>query len=1314
VALSVVSGYVKLSVQIIGPGDKLKIHDEEEEMRKEREAMMRSGGDISSLVLMPPSIKKEWKFIVTTIYRAEYLPVMDQNAVQVGALGIRNGTDAFCQVEFSGGKPKKTKPKTLKGQRAAMNPQFNDEIWYPISVPTATQSIKFSVWDHNITGSTLIATAYTKYGIISKIQRPEPFWINLYGAPVANGFAMTTTMKGGLNKLKSLAEREVDYTALYNTYPERGSCYKGRVLISQTIRNPEDRPSRFRKNEIEAFRIKIKKKKPDPPMATYVLRALVVSGTELPDLFDPKGVALLKKQKLQIQVAMGPYELYTQRVDCVRGVCEWAEYLHQEVEFPVDQTQIPDIGVYLCRGKDAEFQPICFARFKASQLLNEEFKAPPQWIFLKEDKSIDALSSGEFPGNVLIRLGFGLKETAEVTEMEWEKSIQQMKKRSSYQVRCHLYQGKDFPAADANGLLDPFIRIKLLGEVKESEKKSKTRFPLYYQTLTFDCELPEHEEYLPQVNLQLYDTDMVVRSEYMGQCFVPLTDSFHHLKETDSSSQFPDPKFYELFKEIPGDGQGEILVSFQLLKKTRPDEILAQLPDIKPSTRQAWIEVIAVGIRNMKPYKFQSMMSPYLEMEMECVDKKVTMETEPSKRPTPDDPNFLQRLVMPVMLPDNALFAPPLALRARDLRLGGYLKPEVGVGSVDLLNKIPWSKTYRPPQSDIFYHNDMNMAAGFMTSLTSSGNGNDGFEEKQSGGLDHIHHSSRRLLQKRQNDKEADAMILTQAPADVEGYIMQRINENDIGAGVFGALTHLKLPEYAGKRKRVAEDYFAEIDFAEDEKEEPPKYLINRRVLPEELEEELKTTPFESYGLYRGQKNHPLFGNTIKMVGKFKGLVRVMLSPDEPALFDLATLLKPQGYKIRLYALRGLNLTPMDMGFGGRPGKSDPYLKVRLGKEKFNDRENAVDDATDVDFYQLIEFNAELPGYSQLVINVMDKDDIGSDDLIGSTTIDLEDRWFDKRWQELGRENRDDNPETIRWDTKPIERRSLYVPSSNNGQGVLECWVDILTPPEATAFPPDDVSLPPRQMFEVRVVIWKSRDVPAQDTFGGQNMTDLFIKSWPDGCKEQETDTHWRSKKGKASFNWRMVFELELGHGTRAMKFPYFHLQSWDRDVIKWNDMIAETTVDLGFYYRKAFKKNMAIKLYETPKGRAARSQGLGFGSGGAEGAKGKEKKYESKQVKIKDTERDLPPPPDTEEDSDDEVMEESDDLGGSIGGSGIAMKKMKSQQKKVSPPSLLSSPPPSLLPFVLSSPPSPPPSLCPLLPLSSPLLPLSSPSLLL
>ncbi|CAM9803499.1 unnamed protein product, partial [Hapterophycus canaliculatus] len=82
----------------------------------------------------------------------------------------------------------------------------------------------------------------------------------------------------------------------------------------------------------------------------------------------------------------------------------------------------------------------------------------------------------------------------------------------------------------------------------------------------------------------------------------------------------------------------------------------------------------------------------------------------------------------------------------------------------------------------------------------------------------------------------------------------------------------------------------------------------------------------------------------------------------------LNELLLPKGYKLRLYCLQALNLTPMDIGIGGRPGKSDPYLKVKLGKEVFSDVDNYIDDVTDADLYRCVELNCELPGASQLQV----------------------------------------------------------------------------------------------------------------------------------------------------------------------------------------------------------------------------------------------------------------------------------------------------------------------------------------------------------
>ncbi|CAM9569100.1 unnamed protein product [Phaeothamnion confervicola] len=314
------------------------------------------------------------------------------------------------------------------------------------------------------------------------------------------------------------------------------------------------------------------------------------------------------------------------------------------------------------------------------------------------------------------------------------------------------------------------------------------------------------------------------------------------------------------------------------------------------------------------------------------------------------------------------------------------------------------------------------------------------------------------------------------------------------------------------------------------------------------------------------------------------------MDPDEEPLFVpndvaknkevLAELLKPKGYKVRLYVLRAFNLTPMDLGIGGRPGKSDPYLLAKLGKDTFNDVANRIDDVTDADIYRCVEFGAELPGASQLDVSIMDYDDIGSDELIGRTVIDLEDRWFDQRWQAMGMENRceqDGDGKTLRLQTKPLETRALYVPTSNAMQGAMQCWVDILPAGDAGGFPADDVALPPVQEFELRLVIWKCKDVVSMDTL--ENMNDLFLKAWVEGCEPLETDTHWRAKKGKGSFNWRMKFMVPLGPRTRSMKFP----QMWDKDIFKWNDCIAEGMIDLGKHFRKAYKKRQAKWIRSRP-----------------------------------------------------------------------------------------------------------------------------------
>lgn len=75
--------------------------------------------------------------------------------------------------------------------------------------------------------------------------------------------------------------------------------------------------------EIEPFVRSIKKSKrlkanQEPPTRPYVLKTLIVSGTQMPQFIDKTNP--LKKQKLQMRISCGQYELVTNRVECNKGI----------------------------------------------------------------------------------------------------------------------------------------------------------------------------------------------------------------------------------------------------------------------------------------------------------------------------------------------------------------------------------------------------------------------------------------------------------------------------------------------------------------------------------------------------------------------------------------------------------------------------------------------------------------------------------------------------------------------------------------------------------------------------------------------------------------------------------------------------------------------------------------------------------------------------------------------------------------------------------------------------------------------------------
>ena len=257
--------------------------------------------------------------------------------------------------------------------------------------------------------------------------------------------------------------------------------------------------------------------------------------------------------------------------------------------------------------------------------------------------------------------------------------------------------------------------------------------------------------------------------------------------------------------------------------------------------------------------------------------------------------------------------------------------------------------------------------------------------------------------------------------------------------------------------------------------------------------------------------------------------------------------LAPQEVAVRAYVIRGKNLRPLDPS-----GLCDPYLKIELAgtRKRFGNRKDHVKETLAPWFYKSFAFTTELPGCSQLQFKLLDWDKNDSDDLIGATTIDLEDRWFSAAW----------NADFAK--TPPLELRALTAPGATGNQGNLEVWVEMFEAGDE-APKPSPITSPPIVECELRVIVFKARNVVNKD-MGGQN--DLFFKVGLVGVDHkqtrfgstQTTDTHYFATDGKGSFNYRLLYRFTIPVTKAKLR-----LAAYDRDVIGANDNIGEAVVPL-------------------------------------------------------------------------------------------------------------------------------------------------------
>eukprot|EP01049_Picozoa_sp_SAG25_P003735 SAG25_NODE_220_length_11624_cov_41.246508_4_plen_348_part_00 len=259
---------------------------------------------------------------------------------------------------------------------------------------------------------------------------------------------------------------------------------------------------------------------------------------------------------------------------------------------------------------------------------------------------------------------------------------------------------------------------------------------------------------------------------------------------------------------------------------------------------------------------------------------------------------------------------------------------------------------------------------------------------------------------------------------------------------------------------------------------------------------------------------------------------------------------------VRLYVLDGIDLRAMS-------GNScSAYLVASLGNQTISRRNTAIKKTLSsgdaIGWREYFEFETVLPSAATLTVTVKHLQLFGKDKDIGMTQIDLERRYFCEDWLKMKL-----HPVESRQLTAVSEAHAKRVGPSNHG--TVRLWLDILQKTSVPLPLPVNIQKPPKEHFQLRVIVWEAENIPVQ---GLTKQNDMFVSTHLNlkGEKEQKktTDTHWRAKDGRGNFNHRMIFAVNV-EPRLPVKRCALTLKVWDKEPLRLtNKLLGYREVNLG------------------------------------------------------------------------------------------------------------------------------------------------------
>ena len=570
-------------------------------------------------------------------------------------------------------------------------------------------------------------------------------------------------------------------------------------------------------------------------------------------------------------------------------------------------------------------------------------------------------------------------------------------------------------------------------------------------------------------------------------------------------------------------------------------------PSIVPQCRNAWIDCHLVGIRNLLKIGTFPIHRPYMKLNVYDTKKEEMRRTQTTniRTPNPADPNFLDRQMLDITMPEDPLYTPALEITVWDQGISGRAKM-LGCYALSLHNKLPWNpQDYKLPRSHQILEDAVKARLESNKKLVKkSANDNEGSEgDAEDGGDDNVGKVDK------QNDTGYGVFPLLPGKAPMSQYIeLPDITDRD----EIERQKHKHQKRKNGKsggdnttsevHKKETEEWKKMADFppgwADQSFMKGRDWMRNENhekgTSDDSVEGYLKTSAFENYRLSRGHISFNRRGkrkDTTQQVGFLRAVFRVCVTNpknDTPYNKFFNSLRNQTSVAVRLYVIRAMALQPKDFG-----GTSDPYVVASLAGRQIKDIEHMHQKTLDPEIFRRYDFDTKLPGPSALKIGIWDYNKYQSHELIGETMIDLEDRWFHPDWVKIEKKK------------TPLEVRPLYLyKGSEKGvpQGLVQLWVDIMNVAEAQKYKPIDIEGPEKKIVEVRIVCYRAMDIPLVDG----DVVDAYMRFWMEGSSHRvyETDTHLRCKDCCPAWNWRIKFDMELPIKNR--EYGRLKVQCWD------------------------------------------------------------------------------------------------------------------------------------------------------------------------